>query len=105
MLDPVAGATIRWLIFFGTVVIVALVLTSLFRLAAARRHSWARALPGAVFTAVAWQALQLGGAFYATRVLAETTTLNQTFGLVLGLMGLIFLAALMACSASRSTSC
>lgn len=96
MLVPATRASIRWLIFFGTVVIVALVLTSLFRLAAARRHSWARALPGAVFTAVSWQALQLGGAFYATRVLAETTALNQTFGLVLGLMGLIFLAALVA---------
>ncbi len=95
MLDPVAGATVRWGIFFGTVVIVALVLTSLFRLAAARRHAWVRALPGAVFTAVAWQILQLGGALYATTVLAETSTVNQTFGLVLGLMGLIFLAALM----------
>ena len=29
-------------------------------------------------------------------VLAETTALNQTFGLVLGLIGLIFLAALVA---------
>ncbi len=96
MLVPAARASIRWVIFFGTVVIVALVLTSLFRFAAARNHSWKRALPGAVFTAVAWQALQLGGAFYATRVLAETTALNQTFGLVLGLMGLIFLAALVA---------
>lgn len=96
MLVPAASASIRWVIFFGTVVFVALVLTSLFRLAAARAHSWKRALPGAVFTAVAWQALQLGGAFYATRVLAETTALNQTFGLVLGLMGLIFVAALVA---------
>jgi len=96
MFGPAINATIRWLIFAGTVVIVAAVLTSLFRLAAARSHSWSRALPGAIFTAVSWQALQLGGAFYATRVLAETTSLNQTFGLVLGLMGLIFVAALIA---------
>jgi YihY family inner membrane protein len=93
---PTLNATIRWLIRFGTVVIVAAVLTSLFRLAAARRHSWRGALPGALFTAFGWQALQSGGAFYATRVLAETTALNQTFGLVLGLMGLIFVACLVA---------
>ncbi|MEJ7796448.1 MAG: YihY/virulence factor BrkB family protein [Nocardioides sp.] len=96
MFGPAVNATIRLLIQLATVVIVTAVLTSLFRLAAARSHSWARALPGALFTALGWQALQLSGAFYATRVLAETTALNQTFGLVLGLIGLIFLAALVA---------
>ena len=93
---PAANASIRVLILLGTVLIVTAVLTSLFRLAAARNHPWTRALPGALFTALGWQVLQLGGAFYATTVLAETNTLNQTFGLVLGLVGLIFLAALVA---------
>ena len=93
---PTFDGTIRWLIRFGTVAVVAAVLTSLFRLATARRHSWRGALPGAVFTAFGWQALQAGGAFYATRVLAETSALNQTFGLVLGLVGLIFIACLVA---------
>ncbi|MGZ5403938.1 MAG: YihY/virulence factor BrkB family protein [Nocardioides sp.] len=93
---PAANAAIRWLILLGTVVIVTAVLTSLFRLAAARSHPWVRAVPGAFFTALGWQALQVGGAYYATRVLTETSALNQTFGLVLGLIGLIFLAALVA---------
>ncbi len=93
---PAGNAAIRWLILMGTVVLVTAVLTSLFRLAAARRHPWVRAVPGAFFTALGWQALQVGGAYYATRVLAGTSALNQTFGLVLGLIGLIFLAALVA---------
>ena len=93
---PAANATIRWLIRLGTVVIVAAVLTGLFRLAAARSHPWRRALPGALFTALGWQVLQYFGAFYATAVLAGASALNQTFGLVLGLIGLIFLSALVA---------
>jgi len=93
---PGMDATIRVLIVAGTVLLVTLVLTSLFRLAAARRHSWGRAVPGALLTAIGWQALQLGGAAYAEHVLAETSSLNQTFGLVLGLIGLIFVAALVA---------
>ena len=93
---PAANAAIRWLILLGTVVIVTAVLTSLFRLAAARSHPWSSALPGAFFTAVGWQVLQVGGAFYATTVLAGNNAVNQTFGLVLGLIGLIFLAALIA---------
>lgn len=90
------NATIRVLIMVGTVLAVAAVLTSLFRLAAARSHSWLRATPGALLTAVGWQALQLGGASYARNVLAGTNSLNQTFGLVLGLVGLIFVAAIIA---------
>jgi membrane protein len=87
---------IQLLIALGTVAAVAAVLTLLFRLAAARQHPVARAVPGAVVTAVGWQLLQLGGAAYARHVLVETDSLNQTFGLVLGLIGLIFLAAIVA---------
>jgi len=91
---PGVNATLRVLIAFVTVLLVAAVMTALFRLAAARSHSWVRAVPGAVVTAVGWQGLQLGGATYARHVLTETTSLNQTFGLVLGLVGLIFFAAI-----------
>ncbi len=93
---PAVDATIRLLIGLGTVLLVTVVLTSLFRLAAARSHSWRRAIPGALVTAVGWQLLQQGGSVYARRVLAETTNVNQTFGLVLGLVGLIFIAAIVA---------
>ncbi|QBR93059.1 YihY/virulence factor BrkB family protein [Nocardioides euryhalodurans] len=93
---PAGNAAVAWLIRIGTVLILTAVLTSLFRLAAARSHSWVGALPGAFFTAVGWQVLQNVGAMYATSVLAGTSALNQTFGLVLGLIGLIFIASLTA---------
>lgn len=93
---PRINETIQWLIVGGTVLIVTVVLTLLFRLAAARSHSPKRAVPGALLTAVGWQMLQLLGASYVTGVLASTSSLNQTFGLVLGLIGFIFIAALIA---------
>ncbi len=93
---PGVNATIRLLIALGTVVLVTVVLTALFRLAAARSHVWYRAVPGALVTAVGWQVLQIVGAVYAQRVLTSTNTVNQTFGLVLGLIGLIFFASLVA---------
>jgi membrane protein len=91
---PRVNATIRWLIVAATVLILTAVLTLLGRLAAARSHSPKRVVPGAFLTAVGWQGLQLVGALYATQVLARTSSVNQTFGLVLGLIGLIFIAAI-----------
>jgi len=91
---PGVNATIRWGIALVTVLLVTVVLTSLFRLAAARTHSWWSAVPGALVVALGWQGLQLVGASYAQRVLTQTSTLNQTFGLVLGLIGLIFFASI-----------
>ena len=85
---------LRWLILLGTVALVSAGLTVLFRLAASRRQTWTRAAPGAVFVAVLWQVLQYAGTVYATRVLGEANGMNQTFGLVLGLVGLIFVAAI-----------
>lgn len=93
---PRVDGLIQLLIALGTVIAVAFVLTVLFRLAAARQHRVVRAVPGALVTAVGWQGLQLGGAAYARHVLVETDSINQTFGLVLGLIGLIFIAAIIA---------
>ncbi len=76
-------------------VAVGLGLTVLFRLAASRRHGFGRAAPGAFVTAVLWQGLQVIGTIYAQRVVAETSGVNATFGLVLGLIGIIYLASLM----------
>lgn len=83
----------RWLVSAVTVLLIAFVLTLLFRLAAARDHPWWYAAPGGLFVAVMWQLLQFASAAYVNRVLAETSSMNQTFGVVLGLIGLIFLAA------------
>lgn len=89
-------ATIRWVILGATVLIVGLVLTFLFRLASARSLPLRRVAPGAFFVAALWQVLQHLGTVYATSVLTGTSSMNGVFGLVLGLIGLIYLAAVIA---------
>lgn len=78
------------------VLLVGGVLTVLFRMAASRSHHIARAAPGAFAVALMWLLLQEAGTYYVTGVLANTSSMNQTFGLVLGLIGLIYLGAVMA---------
>lgn len=90
------NGTIQWAVIGGTVIVVGLILTGLFRFAAARRHSFRSAAPGAFAVAVMWQGLQYGGTMYVTNVLTGPSTLNKTFGLVLGLLALIFIASVMA---------
>lgn len=90
---PRLDATLRWVVRLVTVLLVGLVLTAVFRLAAARRHHVGWAAPGAFTVAVLWQALQYVSTLYTTRVLAETEQMNFVFGLVLGLIGIIYVAA------------
>ncbi len=94
VLSEDVGVTLRLLILVTTVVAVGLVLTFLFRLATAHHHTFRAGAPGAFFVAVSWQGLQWAGTLYVTAVLAGTTAMNQTFGLVLGLIGIIFLASI-----------
>ena len=89
------GEVLRWLITSATVLVVGTVMTLLFRLATAHRLTFRQAAPGAFLVAVLWQGLQWLGTFYVTRVLAETSSMNKTFGLVLGLIGIIYIAAVM----------
>jgi uncharacterized BrkB/YihY/UPF0761 family membrane protein len=92
----VLGATLasyQWPITVASVIVNTAVLTLFFRLAAARRHSLRSAVPGAALVAVAWLLIQRIGTFYVSQVLESTSEMNQTFGLVLGLLGVIFMAA------------
>lgn len=86
---------VRWLIRIANVVIVGLLLTVVFRLAAARRHHLKRAAPGAFTVAALWLALQEVGQYYTTTVLAGTEGMDAAFGLVLGLIGIIYVASFM----------
>jgi YihY family inner membrane protein len=95
VLDGELNGWMKWLVRIGTVLVIGLILTLLFRVAAARRHSWRSAAPGAFTLAVLWQLLQFLGAWYVTHVLAETSSMNKTFGLVLGLIGLLYVASVM----------
>jgi membrane protein len=95
VLDGSLSGWVRWLVQILTVVVIGLMLTLLFRVAAARRHGWSSAAPGAFTLAVLWQVLQYIGAWYVTHVLGETSAMNKTFALVLGLVGLLYIAAVM----------
>jgi membrane protein len=88
--------SIQWLIRIGNVLIVGLVLTALFRMASATRHlTLRRAAPGAFSLALMWQALQYLGTAYVTHVFPAANKVNETFALVLGLIGIIYIAAVM----------
>jgi YihY family inner membrane protein len=90
------NSTVDWLVQLVTVVVVAGVLTILFRVASARSAGVRTAMPGALTVAVLWQFLQYVGTIYVTKVLAGASSLNQTFAFVLGLVGLIYIASVMA---------
>jgi membrane protein len=64
-----------------------------FRAFTARPVTAREALPGAVLAAVAWQVLQSVGALYITYTLQGTNQVYGFFGIVLGLMGWIYLEA------------
>ena len=87
---------LRWLINLVTVLVVGSVLALLLRTAAAGHLSFFRAAPGAFAVAVMWQVLQYLGTVYVARVLVGANDMNQTFGLVLGLIGIIYLGSVMA---------
>ena len=93
----VLGETVssyKWPITLLTVVINTIVLTALFRVGAARSHNiWRGSIPGAVTASVLWIGLQKLGTVYVTNVIGESVGMNQTFALVLGLIGLIWLTA------------
>ncbi|UUZ61587.1 YigZ family protein [Nocardioides sp. B-3] len=80
----------------ATALIVGTMLTVLFRFAAAGQHSFRRAAPGGFALALMWQGLQLLGALYVAEVLVDTTSMTKTFGLVPGLVGFLFIGAVMA---------
>lgn len=84
----------RWPITLATIVINTLVLTALFRVGAARSHNlWTGSVPGAVTASLLWIGLQKVGTLYVTNVIGGTKGMNQTFALVLGLIGLLWLTA------------
>jgi membrane protein len=56
---------------------------------------WRTVLPGAVFSAVAYTALQYVGALYVSRSLDGATTTYGTFAVVIGLLSWIYLIAQM----------
>ncbi|WP_051218015.1 YihY/virulence factor BrkB family protein [Nocardioides insulae] len=95
VLGDFGGGVQSLIIALLTILIVGTMLTLLLRVATARQHQLLSAIPGAFSLAVMWQLLQYVGTVYVTRVISGTQGMNQTFALVLGLIGLIYIAAVM----------
>ena len=92
--SPTSG-WLRWLIQVGSFLIIGLMITILFRLATTRDHPLKNAAPGAFTLALMWQSLQWIGALFVQHVINATSGMNQTFALVLGLVGLLYIASVM----------
>ncbi len=97
----VLGSGIQYFLPLVTVAVVGTFLTLLFRFAATGQHSFRRAAPGGYALAVMWQLLQLAGAAYVDNVLVDTSSMTKTFGLVLGLIGFLWIGAVMAVLATE----
>jgi membrane protein len=80
----------------SAVLLNALVLAVMMRLATTQRQGFWAALPGALTVAVLWQGLQLVGGAYVGHVVSRASAMNGVFALVLGLVALIYLAAVIA---------
>ncbi len=93
--DSVPGV-VRYVVPALTMVVIGSFLTLLFRFSATGQHSFVRAAPGGFTLAFMWQGLQLLGASYVNNVLVGTSAMTQTFGLVLGLIGFLWIGAVMA---------
>ncbi|WP_235738860.1 YihY/virulence factor BrkB family protein [Nocardioides alcanivorans] len=87
---------VAWLLRLANVVLLGTALTLLFRVATAKGHRVWQAAPGAFFVATLWQVLQHFGAVFVTRVLVHTSEMTQTFGVVLGLVGLLYIGSVIA---------
>jgi YihY family inner membrane protein len=90
------GAWLHWSLQAVALALNAAVLTLLFWLARDRAYPVTAAVPGAVLVAVLWQVLQVLGGVYVEEVIRRAGAMNGTFALVLGLMGLIYIAAVIA---------
>jgi membrane protein len=80
----------------STVVLTGLVLTTMMRLALPERPAWRWVLPGGLAIAMMWQLLQRLGGVYVERVVNRVSEMNGVFALVLGLVALLYVAAVMA---------
>ena len=99
-LDGVLGPDVdTWIARIGTLVGIALtavVLSLLMRYTTARRPGFRSCLPGGIVIALLWHGLQIGGGIYVSRVINAASEMNGVFALVLGLLGLLFLASAFA---------
>jgi membrane protein len=93
----VEAAHLTWLSKLASLVVTLLIFAGLYRLVGSRRVPPRAVIPGAAFSVVCWQGLQIGGSAFVSQVVTKATTsqMNQTFALVLGLVAFLFLVSAM----------
>jgi membrane protein len=87
---------VRWLFTLATVVVTAVVLSVMMSLVTPWRRELRRVFPGGLAVAAMWQLLQLLGGAYVEHVVSKVSEMNGVFALVLGLVALLYVAAVMA---------
>ena len=97
----VAGSQYAWLggatsyvVHSVTFVVMTAVLALLLREGGGRRQSFRATLPGAIFISVGWLVVQLVSTTLVRHGLQQASSMNQTFGLILGLLAVAYLLAL-----------
>ncbi len=58
-----------------------------------RGPAWRQVVPGSVVAAIGWTVLKLVGTWYVTRVVGSATAVYGTFGTVVGVLALLYLAS------------
>jgi uncharacterized BrkB/YihY/UPF0761 family membrane protein len=85
-----------WLFTLVSVVLNAVVLALMMRLATTHRQGFVASLPGALLVAVLWQLLQGVGGEYVRHIINRVSSMNAVFALVLGLVALLYIASVIA---------
>jgi YihY family inner membrane protein len=92
-LDSDLNGLIRLAFLVVSILANAALFAAAFRLLTARDVTVRELLPGAVFAAAGWQVLQALGTTYVSRVVTHSSDIYGVFGIVLGLLAWIYLAA------------
>ena len=87
---------VQWLLRMISAIVTAGVIALMIRMGSLGRLTLRQALPGALFIAILWEALQAVGGLYVQRILTRVGSMNSTFALVLGLMAFLYLATTIA---------
>ncbi len=88
------GTGLKLVLGVASVLANALVFLLAFRIATARELGWRDFVPGALVAALAWQVLQWFGAVLVAHTLKNATVVGGVFGLVLGLLAWLYIAAI-----------
>lgn len=94
------GVLFKWAIVVATAVFNTVLFTATFKVLTAHPATVRQVIPGALISSVGWQVLQLLGDWYVQRVQGANNAYGL-FAIVLGLIGYIFLAAVIVVIATE----